>query len=141
MRPLLADPALRADRTAILATRDRFEELLRIRRSSPLLRLRTGAEVQARLSFPGSGPDQTPGLVAMAVSDETGQDLDGRFERILVLFNGGDTEASLSLGAEAGSGWSLHPVQAASVDPVVRTAAAADGTFTVPARTTAVFVR
>ncbi|MCA9981674.1 MAG: DUF3372 domain-containing protein, partial [Anaerolineales bacterium] len=34
----------------------------------------------------------------------------------------------------------LHPVQQASVDAVVQTASYAEGAFTVPARTTAVFV-
>lgn len=37
--------------------------------------------------------------------------------------------------------YALHPVQAAGTDPVLKTAAhdAATGTFTVPARTVAVF--
>jgi hypothetical protein len=35
----------------------------------------------------------------------------------------------------------LHPVLANSVDPVVRTASFAGGTFTVPPRTVAVFVQ
>jgi len=50
---------------------------------------------------------------------------------------------SYALDAWTGEdGVTLHPVQAMSADPVVGTAAfeAATGTFTVPARTTAVFV-
>ena len=40
----------------------------------------------------------------------------------------------------AGAALMLHPVQAASADPVVQTATFDAGTFTVPAMTTAVFV-
>ncbi|MEV5455967.1 alpha-1,6-glucosidase domain-containing protein, partial [Streptomyces sp. NPDC052535] len=45
------------------------------------------------------------------------------------------------VGAAAGTGYRLHPVQAAGADPVVKESAyaAKTGTFTVPARTVAVF--
>ncbi|MCH8525349.1 MAG: DUF3372 domain-containing protein, partial [Balneolales bacterium] len=39
------------------------------------------------------------------------------------------------------TGMQLHPVQAASVDPVVRTARVDGSTFVVPAHTAAVFVK
>jgi hypothetical protein len=42
--------------------------------------------------------------------------------------------------AFAGLDFQLHPVQQASRDEIVQTAAFADDAFTVPARTTAVFV-
>jgi hypothetical protein len=39
------------------------------------------------------------------------------------------------------SGYSLHPVLRESADPVLRTASFADGVFTVPGRSVAVFSR
>ena len=50
--------------------------------------------------------------------------------------------AILVLAALLGGGFALHPVQAASSDPVLRSSsfAPATGTFTVPGRTGAVFV-
>jgi pullulanase len=57
----------------------------------------------------------------------------------MVIFNASDDPRTLNLfGSET---WTLHPVQAASVDPVVRTAAHDASGFFVPARTTAVFQR
>jgi len=57
------------------------------------------------------------------------------------LFNAGDEPVTLPFAA--GGPFELHPVLAASVDPVVRTARydSAARAFIVPARTTAVFVR
>ena len=60
-----------------------------------------------------------------------------------MLFNPTDEPVSYSIASWAGeASVALHPVQAASADDVVgeATFTAATGTFTVPARTTAVFV-
>ncbi|MCB0122817.1 MAG: DUF3372 domain-containing protein, partial [Caldilineaceae bacterium] len=57
-------------------------------------------------------------------------------EFIVVLFNANDEAQTITVAATAGTGLSLHPLQtglAASFDD-------ATGTFTVPGRTTAVFI-
>ena len=132
MRPLLADPALEPSPADIRAARDRAAELLRIRFSSPLFRLGSAREIQRRVSFPTGGPGQTPGVIVMAI--------DGRRD-IVVVFNATPTATTQTVPALARGGYALHPVQAAGGDPLVRTSSyRSDGSFTVPGRTTAVFV-
>ena len=82
MAPLLANPALRPSSEDIRRARAHVLEAFAIRRSSPLFRLRTAAEVQKRLRFHNTGPSQMPGLIAFGLSGEDeagrrGSDHDG----------------------------------------------------------------
>ncbi len=140
MQPLLADPALAPEPADIAATVAHMREMLEIRSGSPLFSLPTAQDVKDRLAFHNTGPDQVPGLIVMSVSDLVGSDLDPDFEEIVVLFNATDEIQSFTLPSSADREWELHPVQQTSADPVVQTASYAEGSFTVPARTTAVFV-
>ncbi|GAB7193556.1 hypothetical protein NUM3379_42660 [Kineococcus sp. NUM-3379] len=142
MRPLLADPALKPSPADIATARERAGELLRIRNSTPLFSLPTAEQVQRKVSFPGSGPEQTPGVVVLRIDDTSGADADRALDGVVVVFNASDEPTTQAVPATAGERWSLHPVQAGGGDPVVRGARhdAVAGTFTVPARTTAVFV-
>ncbi|MGX6607536.1 pullulanase-type alpha-1,6-glucosidase [Micromonosporaceae bacterium Da 78-11] len=139
-KPLLADAALVPDCAAINLSDARYAELLRVRQSSPLFGLPSAAEVQKRLAFPLSGSAETPGVLTMTLD---GRGLDPRWKSITVVFNATPTAVTQTVGALAGKNVTLHPIQSASADPVVRTAtfATATGAFTVPARTTAVFVQ
>jgi pullulanase/glycogen debranching enzyme len=132
-RPLLADAALRPGCEAIDACRARFRELLRIRSSTAAFALGSAGEVRRRLSFPASAE----GVITMHV-DTTG--IDPRWTSVTVVFN---ATPSACVQETAVPDMSLHPVQAASGDPVVRESAfdPATGTLTVPGRTVAVFVR
>ena len=96
----------------------------------------------ARVSFLNTGPDQIPGLIVLSLDDTVGENLDPAYARIVVLFNAGPDPVTFTDAALAGAAFELHPIQAASVDPVVQTAAfdAAAGAFSVPGRTVAVFV-
>jgi pullulanase len=138
-RPLLADPALVPPATVIDMAAERYRELLRIRRSSPVFGLPTADEVARRLSFPLGGPGESPGVIVMCL-DAAG--LDPRWVRVVVVFNATGSAATQSVPALAGVDLRLHPVLAASADPVLRTASAepATGTLTVPARSVAVYV-
>jgi hypothetical protein len=143
MRPLLADPALDPEPEHIQAALAGFEDLLRIRESSPLFRLGDADLVQDRLAFHNTGPHQREGLVVMSLDDTTGADLDPELDRIVALFNANDEAMSFPIADYRGMLFGLHPVQASSTDPVVGTSSfdPRTGTFTVPARTTAVFVQ
>jgi len=134
-RPLLADPALRPDCTAINAARKQFGEFLRIRRSSPAFSLGSAAEIQRRVSFPVA---DTPGVISMRI-DTTG--VDPHWTAVIVIFNANSHAHVQPIDLPAGAKIALHPVQAASLDPVVKQSAfdANSGTLTVPARTVAVF--
>jgi pullulanase-type alpha-1,6-glucosidase len=140
MRPLLADPALEPGSSAIRGAHERALDLLRIRFSSPLFRLGSADAVARRVSFPTGGPDQTPGVIVMHLDDRVGRDLDPRWESIVVVFNASDEATSQPVPALDGARYRLHPVQAHGSDPVVRQSSYDTGTFSVPARSVAVFV-
>ncbi len=94
------------------------------------------------MSFHNTGPGQVPGLVVMELADPAGA-VDRPTERIVVLFNARPEPVEFTLPALAGAPLALHPVQAASADPWTAGSsfATATGTFSVPERTTAVFVQ
>jgi hypothetical protein len=140
MGPLLADPALKPGTDDIQDAVAHFREALAIRKSSKLFRLRTADDVGQRLKFHNTGPGQLPGLIVMQLSDADGS-VDRRHDQIVVLINANRVGQSFTLGDSAGRRFRLHPVQRNSHDPVVRTASfdRASGTFSVPARTAAVF--
>jgi pullulanase len=121
--------ALGAPPELIEATAERYRELLRIRRESPVFGLPTAEEVQRRVSFPLSGPDETPGVIVMEL-DATG--IDPRWSRLVVVFNARAEETVQSFPAD---GLRVHPELRAG--PL---AEAGDGSLTVPARSVAVFV-
>ena len=139
MRPLLSDPALAPHPADIRAAHAAADALLAIRTSSPLFRLGSAGLIQDRVSFPGSGPASTPGVIVMAIDDRAGTDLDPGSEGVVVVFNASPGPTTQSVPSLAGTGFELHPVQAAGEDPVVKQATYDDGAFTVPARTVAVF--
>ncbi|MEU0595773.1 pullulanase-type alpha-1,6-glucosidase [Streptomyces ardesiacus] len=108
-----------------------YRDLLRIRSGEKDFSLATAGQVQSRLSFPLSGKDETPGVITLRLGD------------LVVVFNATPQRQEQHVEAAAGTGYRLHPVQAAGADAVVKESgyAAKTGTFTVPARTVAVFQR
>jgi pullulanase-type alpha-1,6-glucosidase len=143
MRPLLADANLKPNSRQILTAKQSAEDLLEIRRSSPLFSLGTAHLVEQKLSFPSGGPAQTPGVIVMRIDDTVGPNIDRARKGIVVVFNASDEATVQQVPGAAHAGYTLHPVQANGSDPVVRAASynASAGQFTVPARTVAVFQR
>ena len=129
--PLLADAALRPTTDAIQAAHAHVLEMLAIRRSSPLFRLRSGEWVKQALRFHNTGPDQQPGLIVMSI--------DHGNEAMVVLFNAAPTVRDMEPGLPGA--FDLHPVLQESHDLRTREANFDNGRFRVPARTTAVFLR
>ena len=84
-----------------------FREMLRIRKSSPLFRLRTADQVDARLPFANGGPNQIPGLIVMRLSDRVAPDLDPNAEEIIVFFNANDQSETLKLADTRGRHFKL----------------------------------
>ncbi|HET8818787.1 MAG TPA: alpha-1,6-glucosidase domain-containing protein [Xanthomonadaceae bacterium] len=140
MRPLLLDASIDPAPSDIAFTREVFLDLLRIRDSSTLFRLRTADDVRQRLRFHNTGPGQDPVLVAAH--------LDGRgypgaaFAEVLYLVNVAPTPGELVVADAAGKAYTLHPVQATGADPRARDARfdPATGRFGIPPRTAVVFV-
>lgn len=142
MQPLLARatkiaPAPEDIRFALSATLD----LLRIRRSSTLFRLRTTADVQQRLTLLNTGPAAQPSVL---IGHFEGRGYPGAgFAEVLYALNADVTAQTIPLPTEAAKPWVLHPTQAdAAGDRRTRDARfdAQAGTLTVPARTAVVFV-
>jgi pullulanase len=141
MKPLLADPALKPTPAHIAQALAHFEEMIRIRKSSGLFRLQTGAEIQQSVHFENIGPQQIPGLIVMAITDQRFA-LVSKETDAVVLFNASDEEQHFKTDSFKDVSLELHPVLKQSADPAARTSSydAGSGTFTVPARTTAVFM-
>jgi pullulanase len=144
IRPIIADASIAPDKDSIRATVKHVREMLRIRKSSPLFRLHEGAQVEKRVDFHNGGPDQIPGLIVMSVTDGTcaGDDLDPERDGLVVLINATDEAQVFPLAGtalEGETGFTLHPVQQHSADPLVCHASFDGAAFMIPARTTAVF--
>ncbi|MFH5822174.1 pullulanase-type alpha-1,6-glucosidase [Georgenia sp. AZ-5] len=142
MAPLLADPALKPSPADIDAAAAQAQDLLRLRGSTGLFRLGSAEAIQQKVTFPGSGPDATPGVITMSIDDLVGEDADPALDGVLVVFNASPEPVTQTVEALAGRGFALSPVQAGGADDVVRATTwdAPTGTVTVPARTVAVLV-
>lgn len=142
--PLLAREDITPGRDDILKAVNHFREMLRIRKSSPLFRLRTAEDVIARVRFHNMGVDQIPGLIVMSVSDEVEglRPIDPENRGVVVLLNAAKDAVTFGRDDWRGETFELHPVLAQSYDQVVREAAfdASAGAFTVPGLTAVVFV-
>lgn len=148
MANIIANSETQVQMNDIEFASDAFKEFLAIRHSSKLFRLTTAQDVYDRVGFHNTGPSQAQGLLVMSIDDGTGHspqltDLDANHDAIVVMINGSSNEQSHTIATAAG--FELHSVQQASVDNTVQTASftagLSDGTFTVPALTTAVFVK
>ncbi|WP_372350635.1 pullulanase-type alpha-1,6-glucosidase [Streptomyces sp. KL116D] len=108
-----------------------YQELLKIRTDESAFHLSTAGQVQKELSFPLSGKDETPGVITMRLGD------------LVVVFNATPKSQEQTVAGLAGDAYRLHPVQAEGADEIVKSASysKSSGTFTVPARTVAVFTR
>ncbi|MER8230643.1 pullulanase-type alpha-1,6-glucosidase [Streptomyces sp. NPDC094049] len=128
-RPLLVNPALTVGCAQIDGASAAYRDLQKIRTTEPVFSLATAERVQNTLSFPLSGREETPGVLTMRLGD------------LVVVLNATPGATTQRVATLTGRGYALHPVQAKGADAVVKSAsyAAGSGTFTVPARTVAVF--
>ena len=141
-KPLLANAAIKPAAVDIRWMRDVFFDLLRIRKSTRLLRLTTSEAIKQRMHFLNTGSTQIPTVIA-AVLD--GSDLkDAGFSRLAYFINVDVVAHTLCAPEEAHKRYVLHPVQRAknAADKRVFDARyeSATGAFTVPARSAVVYV-
>ncbi|WP_163132298.1 pullulanase-type alpha-1,6-glucosidase [Agarivorans sp. Alg241-V36] len=125
---------------------DVYKELLRLRKASPLMTLPSGQEIIDRVDFRNVGPAQTPGLIVMTIDNGLGHnaDLDADLDGIVVIVNA-TPESQMVSGFVDGDG---NPIALANFElseahsaanSIAGDAAFADGKFTVPAWSSAVF--
>lgn len=142
MRAVLADASVKPGTGDMRFTRDAFLDLLRIRASTSLLRLRDADAVARRLRFADTGPGQAGTVIAAHLD---GEGLEGAgFGALVYVINAGMAAATVAVPEAVGRAFKLHPAQAAATagDPRARESrfAREEGRFTVPARTAVVFV-
>ncbi|WP_139158957.1 pullulanase-type alpha-1,6-glucosidase [Vibrio sonorensis] len=141
IQQLLADNTLDPSVADIERTKQQVMDFLTIRSSSELFRLSSAEQVIERVDFHNTGVNQVTGLIAMSIDDGIGtsEDLDPNNDAIFVLINA--SAVTQTLNVTSAEGFELHSVLQNSTDDITRSSAFDSGSFTVPALTTAVFVR
>jgi pullulanase len=147
-----ADEQSKPTPALIQKSSDVFNEFLKVNKSSPLFSLTTAADVFDRVGFHDGGVTQKDNLIIMSIDDGAGKvtggtanrvDLDPNLDAIVIVFNGSATAVTQQVLTS--TGFTLHSILKNSVDDAVRGASFSEGTgggsFTVPAYTTAVFVK
>ncbi|MFF1695891.1 pullulanase-type alpha-1,6-glucosidase [Streptomyces sp. NPDC058257] len=131
-KPLLTSASLTPGCAEINGTSAAYQDLVKLRATEPAFSLATAGRVQSRLAYPLSGTSaEAPGVITMEVGN------------LVVVFNATPDARKQRVTALKNTAYKLHPVQAKGADPVVKSASyeRSSGTFSVPARTVAVFER
>jgi pullulanase/glycogen debranching enzyme len=143
--PVLRNPLIKPAMADIVRSKNYVTDMLAIRKDSALFRMRTAGDISERLRFHNTGPSQVGGLIVMSIDGASPRPYDGaNHKAVVVLFNVDKVAATVTVPELAGRTLAVHKVQQASVaDTLARTSTynSANGTFTVPARTTVVFVQ
>jgi pullulanase len=143
IRLFLQNRAIKPGFDQIYASHLYFKDILRIRKSTPLFRLRTGVEIRERVKFYNAGADQQPALIVMAILDRQKPTLDPEVKSVVVFFNVDKIQKVMTLGDYVGVPLELHPVLRRSFTDLAVTRVRYEswsGSFIIPPRTTAVFV-
>ena len=144
-KPLLANAALKPAATDVATASAAAQDLLKLRFSTPLFRLGSAAQINAKVSFPVSGTaDAHAGVIVMRIDDTVGTDVDPALKGLVVVVNASNTPVAQVVPALSGAALSLSPVQASGVP--TRSSRRRPGTRPrrrrrVPARTVAVLVQ
>ncbi|WP_371525535.1 pullulanase-type alpha-1,6-glucosidase [Streptomyces sp. NBC_01283] len=131
-KPLLTSPNLTPGCAEINGTSAAYQDLVKVRATEPAFSLATAGQVQSRLSFPLSGTSaETPGVITMEAGN------------LVVVFNATPEAQQQRVTDLKDTAYRLHPVQAKGADATVKSSSyeSESGTFSVPARTVAVFER
>jgi len=143
IKPLLRNANIKPAAADIAYARDTFRDLLTIRSSSTLFRLRTAEDIKQRLRFFNTGPAQVPTVIAAHID---GKGYAGaRFKSITYLINVDKVAQKITVAEETGRNYQLHPVHTRMTAGDKRVASEAKydkttGTYVIPARSAVVFV-
>jgi pullulanase-type alpha-1,6-glucosidase len=138
MKPYLADARIKPAPADIAWTVERFRELLRVRASTTLLRLRSADAVKARLRFADTGPGQNASLIVGLLD---GRGLEGAgWDELVYAINVAPTAQKLSLPELKSRRLRLHPALTGSPDAAAIGFDSASGSLSLPPRSWAVWV-
>ncbi|HKL14605.1 MAG TPA: alpha-1,6-glucosidase domain-containing protein, partial [Balneolaceae bacterium] len=117
-----------------------FRDQLRVRYSTPLMRIGDAEQIHQRVGYHNTGPNQIPGLILMTISDGscTSGDLDPEFDGVLIVFNADLESQEIDLGID---GLQLHPALQDGSDQVVKESVVNGGSVTVPPISASVFIK
>ena len=138
LKPLLANAALKPSPADIAHARDVFRDLLAIRASSTMFRLRTADDIKQRLRFFNTGPQQEPTVIAAHID---GKGYAGaNFKGVSYFINVDKVAHKVTVAEAKGKTLHIHPAHKSDKRVAEATYDSATGTFSVPARTAVVFV-
>eukprot|EP00931_Biecheleriopsis_adriatica_P016555 TRINITY_DN12162_c0_g1_i1.p1 TRINITY_DN12162_c0_g1~~TRINITY_DN12162_c0_g1_i1.p1 ORF type:complete len:606 (+),score=112.92 TRINITY_DN12162_c0_g1_i1:164-1981(+) len=156
MRPLLRDASVRPTPEQVAATKMKFCELLRVRRSTPLIGLMEAADVMEKVDFPACGSEQLPGVIVMQTSNGSPAEASSppksliceHLARVVIVFSACFEETKVPIPAPnpkccgGDLPLRLHPLQAHSADDATQRACLSSDfqSLVVPPQTAAVFV-
>lgn len=125
----------------IVSALNHFKTFLKIRKSSKLFRLENADQINNRIHFHNTGSEQEAGLIVMSVMDDE-ENIDPELDGVVVLVNADIAERTIAIESFKGLPFALHPELQQSEDALAASSSVNNvtGAFTVPARTTAVFV-
>jgi pullulanase/glycogen debranching enzyme len=144
MAPILRNSMIKPDTRAILSAKAVFEDLLAIRKDTTLFRLRTAQDVIDRLKFHNVGPSQVPGAIVMSIDgNDPGKYAGAQYKSVVVVFNVDKEAKTIAVPELKGRKLQLHRIQRNGSDEVVKASSfePGSGVFSIPARSTAVFVQ
>lgn len=110
-----------------------FLEMVKIRMSSPLFRLKNADDIINKVTFHNTGSAQKVGLIIMSIEG------DKQSPSIIIAFN--SSPEKLKFSFEQAAQYQLHPIQQTSVDKTVQTASTTHGVLSIPPLTSAVFIK
>jgi len=141
MSKLFEDSSIDASAPDIQQAIDNFKEMLAIRKSTNLLRLRDKDQINQRVSYYNPRPDTAGvrrGILVQGIDGCVDPNLTPDDGGLVLIQNVTLQQQVIELFLD--DAYELHPIQQASMDPVVQMASySAQTGFTVPALTTAVF--
>ncbi|CAH0526355.1 pullulanase-type alpha-1,6-glucosidase [Vibrio hippocampi] len=126
---------------------DFYQELLQVRTSTALLTLPDAQQILSRVDFRNTGPEQTAGLIVMTIDNGNTQetDIDSRYNSVVVMINATpETQTATHFIDHNGDPITLGDFELiethADTRSIAGSASFADGKFSVPAWSAAVFV-
>jgi len=117
---------------------DVFAEFMSIRSQSDFFNLGTADEIINQVSFLNTGKKQQLGIIAMRIT-QSKPVINHQIAEFMVIFNTSPKEQYFA--SSLAQGYQLHPVQAKGVDNVTKKSKATSQGFSIPAFTTAVFIK
>lgn len=137
--PRLADPSLKPAPAHMMSAAEHFRTMLRVRRSSPLFRLRSAEEIGKRVRFLDA--EQGPlhvGLIVMAIGDDLPgeKDLDPNCRMAIIIINAAPAAVKFRHDTLRGKKLELHPAMVDGVFAFDR----ATGAIDIPPRSTVVYM-